>query len=127
MRNLNYQLSSEKLEELSDRELFDYIRKIVLDQNLHLDPQFGRDQLVERLQLSKERIGAAFAQGSDYGNISNFLNDARLLHSTKLLKEHPEMTIAEVAAASGFTSRVVFSRNFKERFTMTPSEFRNKN
>ena len=63
----------------------------------------------------------------EYGNISNFLNDARLFHSTKLLTEHPEMPIAEVALASGFSNRVVFSRNFKERFAMTPSEFREKN
>lgn len=114
------------LASLSDSELFDYIRKVVSEENLHLDPQFGRDQLVERLRLSKERIGAAFAQGSQYGNISNFLNDARLFHSTKLLTEHPEMPIAEVALASGFTNRVTFSRNFKERFAMTPSEFREK-
>lgn len=111
---------------LTNRELFEYIRHLVLEENLHLDPQFGRDQLVEHLQLSKERIGAAFAQGSEYGNISNFLNDARLFHSTKLLSEHPEMPIAEVAAASGFSNRVTFSRNFKDRFTMTPSEFREK-
>jgi len=122
----HYPLPTQELDELSDSELFDYIRKIVSDENLHLDPQFGRDQLVERLQLSKERIGAAFAQGSDYGNISNFLNEARLFHSTKILTEHPEMPIAEVAAASGFSNRVVFFRNFKERFAMTPSEFRSK-
>ncbi|MGX8713457.1 MAG: helix-turn-helix domain-containing protein [bacterium] len=119
-------MSETDLSVLSDRELFDYIRKVVSDENLHLDPQFGRDQLVERLGMSKERIGAAFAQGSEYGNISNFLNEARLFHSTKLLTEHPEMPIAEVAAASGFSNRVVFSRNFKERFAMTPSEFRSK-
>lgn len=122
----HYPLPTQELDELSDSELFDYIRKVVSDENLHLDPQFGRDQLVERLQLSKERIGAAFAQGSDYGNISNFLNEARLFHSTKILTEHPEMPIAEVAAASGFSNRVVFFRNFKERFAMTPSEFRSK-
>lgn len=115
------------LSAFSDRELFDYIRKIVFDENLHLDPQFGRDQLMERLQLSKDRIGAAFAQGSEYGNISNFLNDLRLIHSAKLLTEYPEMPIAEVALASGFSNRVVFSRNFKERFAMTPTEFRKKN
>ncbi|MBP5206638.1 MAG: AraC family transcriptional regulator [Bacteroidales bacterium] len=122
----NPEIRTSEIASLSDSELFDYIRKIVSEENLHLDPQFGRDQLVERLQLSKERIGAAFARGSDYGNISNFLNDARLFHSTKILTEHPEMPIAEVAAASGFSNRVVFSRNFKERFAMTPSEFRDK-
>lgn len=123
----NPEIRTSEIASLSDSELFDYIRKVVSEENLHLDPMFGRDQLVERLRLSKERIGAAFAQGSEYGNISNFLNDARLFHSTKLLTEHPEMPIAEVAAASGFSNRVVFSRNFKERFAMTPSEFRIKN
>lgn len=123
----NPEIRTSEIASLSDSELFDYIRKIVSEENLHLDPQFGRDQLVERLQLSKERIGAAFAQGSSYGNISNFLNDARLYHSTKLLSEYPEMPINEVAAASGFANRVTFSRNFKERFAMTPSEFRVKN
>ncbi len=122
----NPEIRTSEIASLSDSELFDYIRKVVSEENLHLDPQFGRDQLVERLQLSKERIGAAFAQGSEYGNISNFLNEARLFHSTKLLTKHPEMPIAEVAAASGFSNRVVFSRNFKERFAMTPSEFRSK-
>ena len=111
---------------LTDSELFEYIRSYITNEELHLDPMFGRDQLVERLQLSKERIGAAFAKGSEYGNISNFLNDTRLFHSTKLLTEHPEMPIAEVALASGFSNRVVFSRNFKDRFTMTPTEFREK-
>ncbi len=123
----HYQLSTENLECLTDSELFDYIRKIVSEENLHLDPMFGRDQLMERLQLSKERIGAAFAQGSEYPTMKHFLNDARLFHSTKLLTEHPEMSITEVALASGFSSIATFSRNFKERFAMNPSEFRNKN
>lgn len=123
----DYQPPTTNPDQMSDKELFDYIRYIIAKDSLHLDPNFGRMQLMERLHMSKDRIGAAFAQGSEYGNISNFLNDARLFHSTKLLTEHPEMPIAEVALASGFSNRVVFSRNFKERFAMTPSEFRNKN
>ena len=115
-----------KLEELSNSELFHYIRHLILEEKLYLEPLFGRDQLMDRLHLSKERVGAAFARGSEYSSITDFLNDVRLQHSTKILAEHPEMPIAEVATASGFSNRVVFSRNFKERFAMTPSEFREK-
>jgi len=121
----NFQLP-DQLEEFTDHELFDYIRKIISDENLHLDPQFGREQLVERLQLTKERIGAAFAQGSEYPTMKHYLTDARLFHSTKLLSNNPEMSITEVALASGFTSIASFSHSFRERFAMTPSEFRNK-
>lgn len=122
----NPEIRTSEIASLSDSELFYYIRKIVSEENLHLDPLFGRDQLMERLHLSKERVGAAFARGSEYSSITDFLNDVRLQHSTKLLAEHPEKPIAEVATDSGFSNRVVFSRNFKERFAMTPSEFRSK-
>jgi AraC-like DNA-binding protein len=36
------------------------------------------------------------------------------------------MSVADVASASGFSSGSVFTRNFKQRYTMTPSEFRIK-
>ena len=127
-RNSNFEIqnSDADLSAYSDRELFDYIRKVVSEENLHLDPTFGRQQLMDRLHLSKDRIGAAFAQGSEYASISDFLCDARLFHSTKLLTEHPEMSITEVAVASGFSNPTVFGRTFKKRFAMTPTEFRNK-
>ena len=111
---------------MTDSELFDYIRRIVLEENLHLNPLFDRQQLIDRLHLSKDRIGAAFAQGSEYRSLKNFLNETRLQYSAKLLAERPEMSIHEVAAASGFASYVVFARNFKQRFAITPTEFRER-
>lgn len=116
----------EECSEECDRELFDQIRKVISDENLHLNPQFDRQHLIERLHINKERIGAAFSRGSEYHSLTDFINDARLFHSIKLMKEHPDMTIAEVAESSGFSSRQVFSRNFKDRFAMTPTEFREK-
>ena len=34
------------------------------------------------------------------------------------------MTIGEVSAASGFASVNTFGRNFKRKFTLTPSQYR---
>lgn len=109
---------------LTDRELFEYLRHIILEENLHLNPLFDRQQLIDRLHLSKDRIGAAFSQGSEYRSLKNFLNETRLQYSAKLLAEHPKMSVAEVATASGFASYIVFARNFKQRFAITPTEFR---
>ena len=120
----NYQLSTEKLEELSDGQLYEFLRRVILEEKLYADPACDRQLLQDRFQLSKERLGAAFAQGSRYGTLKNFLNEARLQHSAKLLVENPEMSITEVATASGFGSYTVFARNFKQRFTLTPTEFR---
>lgn len=119
-------LNASTLATLSDSELFDYLRHVILSEKLHLNPIFDRQQLMDRLHLSKDRIGAAFSQGSEYHSLKNFLTEMRLHHSTKLLAKHPGMTISEVASASGFSSAVVFTRNFKQRFAITPSEFREK-
>ena len=110
-----------------DSELFDQIRRIILEEKLFLDPQFGRQQLIDRLHLSKESIGSAFSKGSQYASLASFVNEMRLIHGAKLLSEHPEMSISDVATASGFASNITFSHNFKERYALTPTEFRNKN
>ena len=112
------------IKSLSDGQLYEFLRRIILEEKLYADPACDRQLLQDRFQLSKERLGAAFAQGSRYGTLKNFLNEARLQHSAKLLVEHPEMSITEVATASGYGSYVVFARNFKQRFTITPTEFR---
>ncbi|MBO7083121.1 MAG: AraC family transcriptional regulator [Bacteroidales bacterium] len=52
--------------------------------------------------MSKERIGAAFAQATGY----------------------ERLTIEQVCQASGFANTISFNRSFKAIFGMTPSEFR---
>lgn len=113
-------------EGLSDSQLYEHLRRIIMEEKLYMNPACDRQMLQDRFQLSKERLGAAFAQGSRYGTLKNFLNEVRLQHSAKLLVGHPEMSINEVATASGYASYVVFARNFKQRFTITPTEFRDR-
>lgn len=119
--------SVNSLPDCADSELFEQLRRIILEEKLFLDPQFGRQQLMDRLHLSKESIGAAFSKGSQYASLASFVNEMRLIHGAKLLTEHPEMSIADVATASGFGSNVTFSHNFKARYALTPTEFRANN
>ena len=112
---------------LSDSELFEQIRRIIVEEELYLDPLFSRQQLMDRLHLSKESIGAAFSKGSQYASLASFVNEMRLIHGAKLLVEHPEKSISDIATACGFGSNVTFSHNFKERYALTPTEFRSRN
>ena len=79
---------------------------------------------MDRMHLSKERIGAAFSKGSQYSSLAAFINEMRLIYGAKLLIEHPEMSITDVATASGFASNITFAHNFKERYALSPSSFR---
>ena len=111
-------------EENSDAMLFQQIQDLIINEKLFLDPSLDRQTLVDRMGLSKERIGAAFAKGSPYKSLIEFLNDCRLPYAAKLLTNRPELTIADVARESGYPSADTFGRNFKLKYTLTPSQYR---
>ncbi len=112
--------------ESADADLFVKIQDVILREQLFLNPQLDRQMLVERLGVSKERIGAAFAKGSQYKSLIDFLNDCRLPYAAKLLADQPGLSITDVAMASGFTNTNTFGRNFKQKYTLTPSQYREK-
>ena len=121
------QIDSVNLSELTNEELFQYIREAVIRDELFLDPTLNRQKLTERFSLPKERIGAAFAQGSPFKSVTEFINDCRLPYAAKLLTERPDLSIAEVAEASGFSRAATFIDNFKKRFALTPNQYRTQN
>ena len=116
--------SKDSAADSSDATLFQLLRDAILRDRLYLNPQLDRQMLVDRFGLSKERIGAAFAKGSPYKSLIEFLNDCRLPHAAKLLAERPDLPIADVARESGFPSADTFSRNFRQKYALTPSQFR---
>ena len=121
------QTDSVNLSELTNEELFQYIREAVMRDELFLDPKCDRQMLIDSYGLSKERIGAAFAQGSPFKSVTEFINDCRLPYAAKLLTERPDLSIAEVAKASGFSRAATFIDNFKKRFALTPNQYRTQN
>lgn len=112
--------------ESEEAALFRRLSDTILHEKLYLDPQLDRQVLVDRFGLSKERIGAAFAKGSSYRSLIEFLNDCRLAYATRLLAERPDLSIAEVARESGFASADTLGRNFRQRYTLTPTQFRDQ-
>ena len=108
----------------SDADLFEHIRQVITTEHLYLDPQFDRQTAIDRFGLSKERIGAAFSKGSEFSSIAAFIRDCRLRHAYFMLTKHPEMGIAEIATASGYTNPSTFTTDFKRTFGLTPREHR---
>ena len=113
-------------EALTIDELSQHIRSVIIRERLYLNTQFDRQAAIDYFHLSKERIGAAFSQGSDFPTIADFLNHCRLEYARELFITSPEMTVDDIASASGFGTRHTFSRLFKERYSITPTEYRNQ-
>jgi len=115
-----------RLKNMSDAELFEFLRVVIVSEGLFLAPAFGCQNLVARFRLKEEDIASAFARGSKYGTLQAFINECRLKESVKMLKEHPEISIQEVARQSGYANVATFAAVFEERYTFTPEEFRRK-
>lgn len=111
------------LSDLSNAELFAYLRDIIESEMLFLDPNFERQTLISRTGLSKERIGAAFAQGSDQERLTTLVRELRLEHAVLLMNEQSFLTVEQLSRASGFTNASTFSRCFKTKFGMSPTEY----
>ena len=112
------------LDAMAPNELSKHLRAVILRERLYLSAQFDRQAAIDFFHLSKERIGAAFSQDSEYATIADFINYCRLEYAKELLATSPDMTVDDIASASGFGTRRTFSRLFKERYSVTPTEFR---
>ncbi len=112
------------LDDISDDELFRRLRHAIKREHLYLDPSLDRQKIMDIFQLSRHRVGAAFAQGSEFASLSDFIRDCRLEYSCNLLVTRPDLSIKEVAAKSGFNYASNYSSDFKNRYTMTPSNYR---
>ena len=109
---------------LDSETLFAHISQTIVREKLFLDPAFDRQAAIDYFHLSKERIGAAFAQGSDYASISDFINECRLEYAVNLLNDQPVLPVSQVAQACGFSDANYFGRKFRERFGLSPSQYR---
>ena len=67
-------------------------------------------------RIMKNRFGSTFRE---------LINNKRLDFSRKLLEEEP-YPLEKIAATSGFSSKEVFSRAFREKFGVSPTDYRKK-
>lgn len=115
---------TDSLSTLTDEQLFQHINDIIVSEQLFLDSRFGRQTLVDRFQLSKNRLGAVFSKGSNHDSLSDYIQTLRLEYAAQLLIKQPEASITKVAAQSGFSSCHYFSTRFHMHFGMSPTDFR---
>lgn len=65
-----------------------------------------------------------FFKKSTGQSLSEYVSDLRIGKACNLLLGNPNMSIAEVAYKSGFSSQTLFNRSFLKKKNMTPSTFR---
>lgn len=118
------ELSISDFTTLTDEQLSLCLRDLIENERLFLQADFGRQTLIDRTGLSKDRIGAAFAQGSDSTSLPAYVRELRLDYAIRLMNDQPDIAIEQVSQASGFTSADTFTRNFRVKYGMTPTAYK---
>jgi AraC family L-rhamnose operon regulatory protein RhaS len=119
---LSAQQSGENPELTSRRRTVELFLKDLAD-----NPVSGREPWT--LSLMAEQCGMGVTAFSTYAHqlvnvgAMEYLNQCRLEHAARQLREHPEASITEVAFGNGFNSSQYFATRFRRRFKISPSQF----
>ena len=108
--------------ESADAELFKQLTDAIRNEQLYTVPKFGRTELVERFHLTSKRISTAFSVNGT--SVPEFIRECRLEPARKLMVERPDMTLVEIATASGFVHASTFTVDFKNKYGVSPTKYR---
>lgn len=86
------------------------------------DPELSVADLARDLGLSRKHLHRKLKAAGAAGP-SQFIREVRLDSARELMLRKPDLTISEVAYASGFSSPSYFTKCFQETFGKKPSEW----
>lgn len=106
-----------------NRVLFERLEEAVVSGQLFLH-SVCREELMKLIGVDKNRFGQIIQQCA-HTNVTTYINHKRLEYATRLLKKYPNYTVSVVAESCGIPNIPTFNRLFKEKYGMTPSDFKN--
>ena len=112
----------DKTVEDADEKLFKQLTDAIRNEQLYAVPKFGRKELVDRFHLSSKRVSTAFSMAGT--SVPEFVRECRLEHARQLMVERPDMTLVEIATASGFVHASTFTVDFKNKYGVSPTKYR---
>ncbi len=115
--------AEQKNKEQEQYEKFLRIEKTIIDRKLFLQPKLERADVAKEIGMGTNQFNALFSMFSSQ-TFTSFINNLRMEHAAKLLKEKPCYTIEAIANECGVPIRQTFHRLFYKKFGMTPADYR---
>ena len=107
-----------------DPAIIEKLETLMLEEKLYTQPGLTIADLAERLSMQEYKLRRLINQSMQYRNFNQFLNNYRIeAASTQLLQS--DRPVSSIALGVGYSSLSVFNKAFKDRFNMTPTEYRN--
>ena len=103
----------------------DSLNQLMQQEQIYLNPEISISEIARRIGTNRSYL-------SDYLNHNcnssfiDFINNLRLEHAEKLMKDDPKSSIDSISISSGFNSLSTFRRAFIKKHGITPSSYRQK-
>ncbi len=106
-----------------DKKFIDQVHHIVMS-NI-TDEKFGVRKLASLLGLSASQT-LRKVRTETGKSVNQYIRELRLKKASKLIKK-TDLTISEIAFKVGFNSQPYFSKTFRNRYGITPGEYKTQN
>lgn len=112
--------------DMTDEQLMGWIDAQIESLGLYKNPNVTLKEISKALGLTQRRITQAIKTRREDNTLAEYLNAKRLLEGCRLLVEQPNWTIDAVAHEAGFGGTTTFRTIFRNRFGMSPKQYREK-
>lgn len=121
------QIKATETDKFSDKDYETFIRmeRLVIEQQLFLQPRFGRDELLRITGIHKNNLSSLLQRYANATNLSDYINRIRVEYAIKLMRGNKNYSIEAIVGEAGFNSRSTFYRAFYKEFGMTPAQYMN--
>lgn len=123
MRDIQRIVRQPEKERTPNEQLFLRLVELMKKQQPYTDADLNRDTLAATLGTNHRYIDDAIRECSDSLSTKAFIDGYRVDHAARLLTSTDD-PIALIAEMSGFANRTTFNEQFRNRYKMTPSEYR---
>lgn len=112
-------------EEQLRQNLMDQISTLIEEKELYRRKDLRITDLATELATNKTYVSLLLNNMSGE-SFTSMITRYRVRYAQRLMKEHPDMLLEDVASESGFSSYITFYRNFKTVTGKTPQEWKIK-
>lgn len=93
--------------------------------NNYPDTALTVKELADKIGLTPAKLQEGFKLMHD-STVNNYIRDVRISKSEELMKT-TDMNISQILYSLGFSSRSYFSKIFKEKYQLSPKQYKNQN
>lgn len=112
--------------DMTDEQLMGWIDAQIESLGLYKNPNVTLKEISKALGLTQRRITQTIKTRREDNTLAEYLNAKRLLEGCRLLVEQPNWTVDAVAHEAGFGGTTTFRTIFRNRFGMSPKQYREK-